>query len=176
MTTETERPGLDPISTWIAGLSSHVGICVPDMDEAKRFYCDLLGFQVEWEAEGGGRGLADLTGVKGLWEHCVQITVPGGPRIELQAYRPLADGSAAINRQGLNHLSFAVKDVWAEYERLGAKGVRFRCEPKTAPTNTGHPVDGYTFVYFEDPWGLTLELMSPPPGSGDDERRPGAAA
>jgi catechol 2,3-dioxygenase-like lactoylglutathione lyase family enzyme len=167
---ETERHGLDPQSTWIAGISAHVGICVPDMDEAKRFYCDLLGFEVAWEAAGGGRALEDLTHIAGLYEHCVQLTVPGGCRIELQAYKPLADGEAAINRQGLNHLSFAVKDVWAEYERLKALGVVFRCEPKTAPTGTGHAVDGYTFVYFDDPWGLTLELMGPPPGQGDDER------
>jgi catechol 2,3-dioxygenase-like lactoylglutathione lyase family enzyme len=84
-----ERQGIDRLSTWISGISSHVGICVPDMDEAKRFYSDILGFQVEWEAEGGGEVLDDLTGIKGLWEHCVQITVPGGPRIELQAYLPL---------------------------------------------------------------------------------------
>jgi hypothetical protein len=52
------------------------------MEKAKRFYCDLLGFEVAWEAAGGGQHLEDLTHVPGLHEHCVQITVPGGCRIE----------------------------------------------------------------------------------------------
>jgi catechol 2,3-dioxygenase-like lactoylglutathione lyase family enzyme len=73
----------------------------------------------------------------------------------------------------LNHLSFGVQDVWAEYERLKAEGVVFRCEPITADA-PGHAVDKFQYVYFEDPWGLTLEFMGPVPGSDadNDERRP----
>lgn len=166
--------GLDLLSDWVAGISYHVGICVPDMTEARRFYCELLGFEEVWEAAGGGKDLEDLTHIEGVYEHCVQLVAPGGGRIELQAYQPLEDGAAAINRQGLNHLSFGVRDVWAEYERLRAAGVSFRCEPKTLPPGD-HAVSGYTFVYFDDPWGLTLELMSPPAVHGDGERPGGGA-
>jgi catechol 2,3-dioxygenase-like lactoylglutathione lyase family enzyme len=168
-----EKSGITPLSEWIAGISSHVGICVPDMEQAKRFYCDLLGFEEAWSVVGEGEFLEKLTHIPGAKETCVQIIVPGGGRIELQHYEPEGEiGTAKINNQGLNHLSFGVKDVWAEYERLSAAGVKFRCEPLPV-TNPGHPVDGFLCTYFEDPWGLTLELMGPDPaGAADDDERP----
>jgi hypothetical protein len=38
-------------------------------------------------------------------------------------------------------VSFGVKEVWPEYHRLKAKGVTFRCEPKTAEA-PGHARNG----------------------------------
>ena len=46
-----DRRGLETLSTWVSGVTSHVGIEVPDLDEARRFYCDILGFAEAWGIE-----------------------------------------------------------------------------------------------------------------------------
>lgn len=166
--------GLDTLSGWISGASFHVGIEVPDLEVARAFYVDLLGFQEAWILE--DIDMSGVTGIPGLREKaCLQLLVPGGSRIELQQYEPQGRvGGTSVTDQGLNHLSFGVKDVYAEYARLKAAGVEFDGPPIDLDFGEGAQMSGWTVVYFRDPWGLTLELLGPTPGRDvdDDERRP----
>lgn len=162
---------------YVSRSSSHIGIAVPDMEEALRFYRDLLGFEEVWrlhvDAEMIGR-ISAVPGAGPMFNHTVQLLVPGGSRIELQAYEPHGKtGGHRMNDQGFNHLAFSVADVQAEYERLKAAGVNFRAEPVYLDY-PGHPIGGYMHVYFDDPWGLTLQLLGPAPGANpvNDERLP----
>lgn len=168
--------GLDMLSTWVSGVTSHVGIEVPDLDVARHFYCEILGFEEAWEIEFGGPELERLSKIAGAQERMIQIIVPGGVRIELQQYSPQGSiGRSAVNNQGLNHLSFGVKDIQAEYERLTALGVHCRSEPIPLDFGPGHPMTGFSVTYFDDPWGLTLELLGPTPGregDWDNDERP----
>ncbi len=66
---------------------------------------------------------------------------------------------------GLNHLSFGVQDIHAEYERLKAAGVRFTSEVLPLDFGPGEILTGWSVVYFSDPWGLTLELLGPTPAT-----------
>jgi catechol 2,3-dioxygenase-like lactoylglutathione lyase family enzyme len=61
---------------------------------------------------------------------------------------------------GTAHLAFEVDEIWPEYERMHALGVRFRNPPVAieAGVNKG----GYG-CYFVDPDDITLELIQPPP-------------
>lgn len=177
MTTAPSDPkGLDTLSTWISGVTSHVGIEVPDLEVARNFYCGILGFEEAWEIEFGGPDLERLSGIPGAREKMIQIIVPGGIRIELQQYTPQGSvGRSAVNNQGLNHLSFGVKDIAAEYARLTALGVNCRTEPIPLDFGQGHPMTGFSVIYFDDPWGLTLELLGPTPGRDgewDNDERP----
>ncbi len=170
-----EKKGLDTLSTWISGMTSHVGIEVPDLEEARHFYCDILGFEEAWTADFSGDILDQISGIPGAKEEMIQILVPGGIRIELQKYTPQGTlRESAVNNQGLNHLSFGVKDIYAEYDRLVSLGVHCRCEPLALDLGPGQAVTGFSVVYFEDPWGLTLELLGPTRGREheaiDDER------
>lgn len=174
-TAESPRKGLDTLSTWVSGITSHVGIEVPDLEEARRFYCDILGFEEAWSIEVEGPLLEQLSRIPGAKEEMIQVIVPGGIRIELQKYTPQGTlGESAVNNQGLNHLSFGVKDIYAEYERLVSLGVHCRCEPLPLDFGLGHPMTGFSVIYFDDPWGLTLELLGPTRGredeANDDER------
>jgi glyoxylase I family protein len=168
MTTEPQaeanaRSAIQPIGDWTPGVGLHVGICVPDLEAAKAFYCDLLGFEYAWDITVSGEDLEKFSGIPNGSETCIQILLPGSGRIELQQYEPMHRvGQSAINNQGLNHLSFEVSDVWADYERLKARGVKFSSEPITID-NPGHALHQMQYVYFSDPWGLTLELMGPVP-------------
>lgn len=171
ITAPEDWTGIEATDDWIAGVGSHVGICVPDLEEAREFYCRVLGFEELWGdvAPNEGDELDVVTGIPGLRQRTVMLAVPGGCRIELQDYLPLEEGRAQVNRQGLNHLSFGVRDVWKDFERLKALGVKFRGDPITIEA-PGHELDGFVYVYFEDPWGLSLELMAPPSGGSDRER------
>jgi catechol 2,3-dioxygenase-like lactoylglutathione lyase family enzyme len=171
----TKKEGLDTLSTWISGTSSHVGIEVPDLDEAHRFYCGILGFEEVFRLDFEGPVLEEASKIKGAKESFIQIMVPGGIRIELQKYEPQGTlEESSVANQGLNHLSFGVKDIGAEYERLTSLGVTCRTEPIPLDFGPGHPLTGFSFLYFDDPWGLTLELLGPTPGreheANDDER------
>ena len=174
-----DRRGLETLSTWVSGVTSHVGIEVPDLDEARRFYCDILGFAEAWEIEFERPALEQLSGIPGAKEKMIQIIVPGGVRIELQQYSPQGTiGKSAVNNQGLNHLSFGVKDIYAEYDRLTSLGVNCRSEPIPLDFGPGHPMTAFSVIYFDDPWGLTLELLGPTRGreneASNDERPAGA--
>jgi catechol 2,3-dioxygenase-like lactoylglutathione lyase family enzyme len=161
----SDRVGLQPLSEWTSGVTAHVGLEVPDLDEARRFYCDLLGFEEIAQIKVGGDFLESLTGLKDAEVESIMLKVRGGIQIELQKYTPQGTvRENAVNNQGLTHLSFGVQNVQAEYERLLAAGVKFSCEP-VAMELPEHPMDGHTVVYLEDPWGLPLELMGPTPSA-----------
>lgn len=151
--------GLKLAAEYIPPIGMHVGIEVPDIEEGRRFYCDLLGFKEDWRIDGMQGELVDKhSGIPGAKVWVAHLIAPGGSRIELQQYEPQGRiGEHAVNNQGLNHICWHVEDTWAEYERLRAAGVTFNSEPVFQEV-PGHPVDGWTTVYFQDPWGLKLEL------------------
>ena len=58
----------------------------------------------------------------------------------------------ALVEDGIPFTSFLVDDVWAEYERLRAAGVRFTQEP----TDLGH----VTVATFDDTCGNLIQIAS----------------
>jgi catechol 2,3-dioxygenase-like lactoylglutathione lyase family enzyme len=158
-------PSQITLSKWISGMPYHVGIEVPDMEEALRFYVGVLGFKLDWREQFGGPLIEKLSGIPGASEDCAQLLVPGGSRLELQQYKPQGRiGYNSVNNQGLNHLSFGVTDVRAVYDYLIAAGVKVACEPIDMVGWHG----GCTVFYFSDPWGTILEFLGPMKGENPD--------
>jgi lactoylglutathione lyase len=88
----------------------HVGISVKDKQVSKKFYTEVLGFEVAWEYHSDTKDLLFLKN-----GNCV---------IELlQTDEPLEDGQ-------LNHLSILVDDVDRAYAELKEKGVQFETDIK----------------------------------------------
>ena len=46
-----------------SGVTSHVGIEVPDLEVARNFYCGIVGFEEAWEIEFEGPVLERLSGI-----------------------------------------------------------------------------------------------------------------
>lgn len=161
-------------STFVSGIGTHIGLTVPDLDDARRFYCDLLGFVESLTYEARGPGIDEMTGVEGGVVRTAMLEVPGGARIQMQAFDPPGEtgrSSGKLNDQGITHLSFGVEDVRAEHERLTAAGVTFRNEPIALQfDDPSHPMNGFDAVYFEDPWGVPLEFVGPSPGRTPDHQ------
>ncbi|WP_333740476.1 VOC family protein [Streptomyces sp. IBSBF 2806] len=107
---------------------------VSDVDRAKEFYRDKVGFHVDVDGE-------VMEGVR-----IVQLTPPGsGCSIALVDGLQVPTG---VPQPGTYHgLQLCVTDAKAAYEELTARGVEVS-EPRQLA-----PRDGGTFLYFKDPDG-----------------------
>ena len=125
----------------------HVVLRVSDLDRMLRFYCDVLGCNLERRKDDiglvqlrAGRSLVDLVPVDG------ELGRAGG---------------AAPGREGHNmdHVCFRLEsfDEAALPRHLSAHGVK----PGRVVTRYGAEGDGPS-MYVEDPEGNTVELKGPP--------------
>src|SRR3954469_25813766 len=91
----------------------HAGLNISDLARSKRFYQDLLGFELKGESEEHGRRF---------------VLLGRGPRILLTLWEQ-AKGPYAPGQAGLHHLSFqaeSMEEVRAAEKKLRAQGIAFR--------------------------------------------------
>ncbi|MEV6505532.1 VOC family protein [Streptomyces sp. NPDC051642] len=107
---------------------------VSDVDRAKEFYRDKVGFHVDLDSE-------VMEGVR-----IVQLTPPGsGCSIALVDGLQIPTGSP---QPGTYHgMQLCVQDAKAAYDELTARGLEVSEPVQFAPQ------DGATFMYFKDPDG-----------------------
>ena len=96
-------------------------VLVDDQDKALRFYTEVLGFVKKTEVPLG----------EARWLTVVAPEDPHGTELLLEpdghpAVRPFKQ---ALVEDGIPFTSFGVNDVYAEYDRLKAAGVRFTERP-----------------------------------------------
>lgn len=154
-----ERDGGD--NSLGVGAIDHVGINVPDADEAIALFKDLLGARVVLDARPAP--------VSAAWketfswhatsriERLVMLQTSAGDRIELFEYSG-PEVSARQPREddaGATHIAFRVRDMTASLAVLRRRGLRVLNEPVTNP-------DGTRWFYFLTPWNSQLELVVPP--------------
>ena len=122
---------------------SVVTIFVKDQEAAKDFYVNKLGFTVRSD---------DSKTIPGYrW-----LTVAPAEQKELEIVLNPAmtdEQRAIIGKQGTFVLD--TDNCQVDYERLKAKGVKFRGEPKVQPYGTD--------VIFEDLYGNEFDLVQSPP-------------
>lgn len=142
---------------------SHFGICVADLEESRRFYCEALGFEVGASFPVGnefGR-LMELDGV----ELQSQFLTRDGLSIELLAFAsPPTVGEPTrrpVNRLGLTHLSIRVDDVDAVAAKIAELGGTVLDGTRTTMGDRADP-RAPDFVYCTDPNGVRIELMRLP--------------
>jgi catechol 2,3-dioxygenase-like lactoylglutathione lyase family enzyme len=108
---------------------SIASVFVKDVDESKRFYVDVLGFDEK----------DDITLGEG-YRWCT-VTHPNQPELQVHLNVPgppfSPDMVEAINRSldggGMNGLGFSVDDCHATVENLKSKGVTFVQDPTDRP-------------------------------------------
>jgi catechol 2,3-dioxygenase-like lactoylglutathione lyase family enzyme len=107
---------------------------VSDVDRAKAFYQDKVGFHVDFDGE-------VMPGAR-----VVQLTPPGsGCSVALVSGLPIPTGTP---QPGTYHgLQLVVEDAKAAYDELSGRGLEVS-EPQAFS-----PQDGGTFMYFKDPDG-----------------------
>jgi len=132
----------------------HIAIGVPDIEAGLAFYCDVLGFDVDWrsdvEADNEKAGAA-----VGLPSFEAKMAMLKGPNICLELWQYAKpeprDRRSDPADLGYPHMALAVEDIEVEYDRLLAAGMTF----------VGPPVDFGTqkAIYGRDPFGNIIELL-----------------
>jgi methylmalonyl-CoA/ethylmalonyl-CoA epimerase len=128
----------------------HVGVAVPDLEVALRFYADTFGMHAVHE---------EINHEQGVREAMLAVgTDPDGPRVQLIA--PISPDSAIakfLDRSGpgLQQLAYTVADVEAASAALRARGLRLLYE--TARRGTAGSL--INFVHPKDAGGVLVELV-----------------
>jgi glyoxylase I family protein len=147
--------------------TDHVGFTVPDLDEAERFFVDILG-AVRVYTLGSKRSDDDFMSVQLGVHPRTEITeirfyrLGNGSNIELFHYDS-ADGQAPQPRNsdiGGHHLALYVDDMDAAAAYLRDNGVEVMGDPVVSAGASA----GQRWLYFRSPWGMQFELVSFPQG------------
>ncbi|MFB9957723.1 VOC family protein [Agromyces bracchium] len=147
--------------------TEHIGFTVPDLDEAHRFFVDVIGCEYVYTLgpfQREDEWMAEHLNVhpRSVMRELRFFRCGHGPNFEVFQWEP-ADGQASQPRNsdiGGHHLAFYVDDLDAAITHLREHGVRILGDP-TASRNAS---EGQRWVYFLAPWGMQLELVSFPQG------------
>jgi catechol 2,3-dioxygenase-like lactoylglutathione lyase family enzyme len=127
-----------------------VVVPVGDVDRAKRFYSQQVGFTV------------DVDTAPGPGFRVVQLTPPGSA-----CSITIGTGLAAMAPGSLKGLQLVVADVAAAREELAARGVEVSAvrHMEGAEWVDGPGGDWNSFVFFDDPDGNSWTLQQKPAGT-----------
>lgn len=153
----------------------HIGFTVPDIEEACRFFEDILGAQTLFVAATDFRD--DDTDwmnthlrvdPRAVIKEFRYLRLGNGSNLEVFEYQapdqnPLQPKNSDI---GGHHLAFYVDDIYAAIAYLRENNVEVLGEPTVYQSG---PNLGLTWCYFMAPWGMQLEVVSSPNGTAYDD-------
>ncbi|MCB2129027.1 MAG: VOC family protein [Rhodobacteraceae bacterium] len=148
--------------------SDHIGFTVPSIEEATRFFVDVVGCVQLFEVgpfEADDDWMKDHLNVhpRAVIKTLRMLKCRNGPAFEIFEYTS-PDQRREIPKNsdhGGHHLAFYVENMGAAVAYLKSHGVRFQGDPSQMDEG---PSKGLTWVYFLAPWGMQLELVSYPDG------------
>lgn len=118
----------------------HVAIIVSDLERAKEFYVNKLGFSIQRETYRPEKNDCKL-----------DLDVGNGVSLEIFAAENPPKRLSYPEAAGLRHLAFCVTNVQKTAAELMKKGIV--CEAIRIDSQ-----DGKAFTFFHDPDGLPIEL------------------
>ena len=128
----------------------HVGIAVPDLDEAIAFYRDVFGMEVAHSETNEEQGVREAMVAVGDSGSFIQLLAPLNEQSTIAKF---------IDRSGpgLQQLAYRVTDVEAVSAVLRERGVRLLYDaPKRGTANSR-----INFVHPKDAGGVLVELVEP---------------
>ena len=151
--------------------AEHVAFTVPDLDEAVRFFVDVLGCEHMYDmgpfADPEGTWMSDNLDVHPRAEipRFALLRCANGPNFEVFEYASPDQVKRwpRMSDYGGHHVAFYVDDMDAALDYLRAKGVRVLGQGKKDGIGP-EAGDGSTFAHWLTPWGQLLEFVSYPNG------------
>lgn len=147
----------------------HVGLTVPNLDDAVAYYSTLLGateifrlgpFDSREMPEQDGRDWSSaFVNVADARFTLAMLELPDGSRVELFQYDRPSDRRTTPPRncdRGGHHIAFKVTDLDAVLARGSSVGLRFMAGPIVIDQG---PAAGQRVIYALDPWDNQLELV-----------------
>lgn len=141
----------------------HVGLTVPNMDEAVHFFETMFGGVTVLRIDGVDVDDAFMKARLGVpagrrIKHQRVVVCGAGGNLELFEYSGEASTAIKHNSEaGACHLAFQVDDAHAAAARLRANGVDVLDGPTLIEAG---PMSGLTWVYLRAPWGQFFEVVS----------------
>jgi len=148
--------------------ADHIGITVPDLDEAERFLVEVLGaehvYTLGAKRDDEGDWMTTQLGVhpRTVIREIRFYRLGTGSNIETFLY-DAADGQNPPPRNsdiGGHHLAIYVDDMDAAIAHLRTHEVEIMGEP----VRSAGAAEGQRWLYFRSPWGMQFELVSYPGG------------
>ncbi|MGN6129046.1 MAG: methylmalonyl-CoA epimerase [Nocardioidaceae bacterium] len=128
----------------------HVGIAVPDLDEAVKFYAEAFGMCLQHEEVNEEQGVREAMIAVGDSGSCIQLLAPLNDQSTIAKF---LDRSGP----GLQQLAYRVTDVEAVYYVLRQRGLRLLYdEPKHGTADSR-----VNFIHPKDAGGVLVELVEP---------------
>jgi len=128
----------------------HVGVAVPDLDEAKAFYSEKLGMKVLHEETNEEQGVREAMVGVGDSGSCIQLLAPLD---ETSTIAKFLERSGP----GLQQLAYRVTDVEQVSAILRERGLRLLYDEPRRGTNDSR----INFVHPKDAGGVLVELVEP---------------
>lgn len=150
----------------------HIGMTVPNIDEASAFLSQALGAEALYDLVGPNAASdtqeldLDLQACLGIGantrlEAMRMMRLGEGPCIELFQYADDGQRAAALASDlGLQHLAVYVDDIDAVQQAVLQAGGSTLSGPNPLPGVEGG--DGNRWVYTRAPWGTIIELITYP--------------
>ena len=138
-----------PLSVFLTAID-HVGVAVPDLDEAIAFYRDVLGLALVHEETNEEQGVREAMLAVGDSGSCVQLLAPLSPDSVIARFLDR-------NGPGLQQVAYRVADVEATAAALRDRGLRLLYDEARRGT-AGSRVN---FIHPKDAGGVLVELVQP---------------
>lgn len=138
------------IPTHLFTAIDHVGIAVPDLDEAIALYTDVFGMTVAHTETNEEQGVREAMVAVGDSGSMIQLLAPLNDESTIAKF-------LSRSGPGLQQLAYRVTDVEAVSEILRSRGVRLLYDaPKRGTANSR-----INFVHPKDAGGVLVELVEP---------------
>lgn len=148
----------------------HIGFTVPNLEEARAFFVDVLGCEViyslgPFQSDDDWMQRHLNVHPRAVMRKLHFIRCGHGSNFEIFEYESPDQNRAQPKNSdvGGHHLGFYVDDFDVALAYLRVHGLTILGEPTV---RTAGPSAGQTWVYFLSPWGMQLELLSYPNGKG----------
>ena len=128
----------------------HVGVAVPDLDEAVAFYASTYGMRMLHEETNEEQGVREAMMAVGDSGSCIQLLAPLTPDSTIARF---LDRSGP----GIQQLAYRVTDLDAVSETLRARGLRLLYDEPRRGTSSSR----VNFIHPKDAGGILVELVEP---------------
>ncbi len=152
----------------------HIGVTVPDLDEAHEFFTGVLGCEYLYRLgpyrDDVGSWMSEHLDVdpRAVMERLHFYRLGGQAVFEVFQYAAPDQASSPPRNSdvGGHHVAIYVEDLDPAVATLHAHGLTVL----GGPTTSRGPSEGQRWVYFLSPWGMQFELVSYPEGKAFDHR------
>ena len=128
----------------------HVGVAVPDLDEAIAFYTSTYGMRMLHEETNEEQGVREAMMAVGDSGSCIQLLAPLSPASTIAKF---LDRSGP----GIQQLAYRVTDLDAVSATLRERGLRLLYDAPRRGTSNSR----VNFIHPRDAGGILVELVEP---------------